>query len=114
MPSRLVRRSCRGSSCEVPQRAIGRDTVGAMRSGAVLGYQALVTGLLARIRGELAEASAVGPGDVRAILTGGLSAAPWAGGIDGVDVIDPLLTLRGLVLLHAEVTGGRPLPLGLA
>lgn len=99
---------------EVPQRAIGRDTVAAMRSGAILGYQALVAGLLARIRGELAEASAVAPGDVRAVLTGGLSAAPWARGIDGVDAIEPLLTLRGLVLLHAEVTGGRPLPLGLA
>src|SRR5688572_10819428 len=40
----------------VPDRAIGRDTVSAMQSGAVLGYQALTTGLLTRIRRELAEA----------------------------------------------------------
>ena len=33
-----------------PDRAIGRDTVTAIQSGTVLGYQALVTGLLARIR----------------------------------------------------------------
>ena len=44
-----------------PDRAIGRDTVSAMQSGAVLGYQALAAGLLARIRRELADASDVPP-----------------------------------------------------
>ena len=97
-----------------PDRAIGRDTVGAMRSGAILGYQALVAGLLTRIRAELAEASAVAPEDVRAILTGGLSAAPWARQIPGIDAIDPDLTLKGLAILHAEVSGGEPLEAGLA
>jgi pantothenate kinase type III len=47
------------------------------------------------------------------ILTGGLSAAPWARAIDGVDAIDPELTLKGLAILHAEVSGGQPLELGL-
>jgi type III pantothenate kinase len=92
-----------------PDRAIGRDTVAAMQSGTVFGYQALATGLLARLRAELAEASGVTPADVRGILTGGLSAAPWARGVDGVDVIDPDLTLKGLAILHAEVAGGHPL-----
>jgi len=32
----------------------------------------------------------------KVILTGGLSQATWASAIPGVDVIDPLLTLRGL------------------
>ena len=45
-----------------PDRAIGRDTVSAMQSGTVFGYQALATGLLARIRRELAETSDVAPG----------------------------------------------------
>ncbi len=45
----------------VPDRAIGRDTVTAMQSGTVLGYHALVTGLLARIRRELADANGVAP-----------------------------------------------------
>ena len=40
-----------------PDRAIGRDTVSAMQSGTVFGYQSLVTGLLTRIRRELADAS---------------------------------------------------------
>jgi len=98
----------------VPDRAIGRDTVTAMRSGTVLGHHALVTGLLARIRRELAEANGVTPGDVRAILTGGLSAAPWAATLTDIDAIDPDLTLKGLAILHAEVGGGEPLELGLA
>jgi type III pantothenate kinase len=97
-----------------PDRAIGRDTVSAMQSGTVFGYQALATGLLARLRRELADVAKVAPADVRAILTGGLSAAPWAAALDGVDVIDPELTLRGLAILHAELTGGERLELGLS
>jgi type III pantothenate kinase len=96
-----------------PDRAIGRDTPSAIQAGTVLGYQALVTGLLARIRRELADANGIAPSDVRAILTGGLSLAPWARGIDGVDAIDPDLTLKGLAIVHAEVTGGEPLRLEL-
>ncbi len=96
-----------------PDRAIGRDTVSAMQSGTIFGYQALATGLLARIRRELADASDVEPIEVRAILTGGLSAAPWAKDLPGIDAIDPELTLRGLAILHAEVAGGERLELGL-
>jgi type III pantothenate kinase len=96
-----------------PDRAIGRDTVSAMQAGTVFGYQALATGLLDRVRRELADASGVAPGEVRAILTGGLSAAPWARSLDGIDAIDPDLTLKGLAILHAEVGGGEPLELGL-
>lgn len=96
-----------------PDRAIGRDTVSAMQSGTIFGYQALVTGLLTRIRRELADASGVSPGEVRAIVTGGLSAAPWARALEGIDAIDPDLTLKGLAILHAEVAGGQPLELGL-
>ena len=97
-----------------PDRAIGRDTVSAMQAGTIFGYQALAAGLLARVRVELADANDVAPADVRAILTGGLSAAPWARALDGIDVIDPDLTLKGLAILHAEVGGGEPLRLGLA
>ena len=97
-----------------PDRAIGRDTVSAMQSGTIFGYQALAAGLLARVRVELADANDVAPADVRAILTGGLSAAPWARSLEGIDAIDPDLTLKGLAILHAEVGGGEPLRLGLA
>ncbi|HEY7131275.1 MAG TPA: type III pantothenate kinase [Candidatus Limnocylindrales bacterium] len=96
-----------------PDRAIGRDTAASIQSGAVLGHEALANGLLARLRVELAETSGVGPADVHVVLTGGLSAAPWARGIDGVEAIDPELTLKGLAILRAEVSGGQPLELGL-
>jgi type III pantothenate kinase len=96
-----------------PDRAIGRDTVSAMQSGTIFGYQALAVGLLARVRRELADADHLEPTDVKAVLTGGLSAAPWARNLDGVDAIDPDLTLKGLAILHAEVLGGERLELGL-
>ncbi|MFP5343587.1 MAG: type III pantothenate kinase [Candidatus Limnocylindria bacterium] len=96
-----------------PDRAIGRDTVSAMQAGAVIGYQSLTVGLLERLRRELADSAGVPPSEVRAILTGGLSAAPWAASLAGIDAIDPDLTLRGLAILHAEVTGGERLGLGL-
>jgi pantothenate kinase type III len=85
-----------------------------MQSGTIFGYQALAIGLLERVRGELAATADVEPRDVKAILTGGLAAAPWAADLDGIDAIDPELTLKGLAILHSEVSGGTPLELGLA
>jgi type III pantothenate kinase len=82
-----------------PTHAIGRDTVSAMQSGAVIGYIGLVRELLAAIRSELAAEGGPPP---RVIATGGLSAAAWASDIPGIDVVDPLLTLRGLAIMHAE------------
>lgn len=96
-----------------PDRAIGRNTIQAIQAGSIFGYQALAAGLLERVRGELAEASGVAPAEVKAILTGGLSASPWVGALRGIDAIDPELTLKGLAILHAEVGGGERLELGL-
>lgn len=96
-----------------PDRAIGRDTVSAMQAGTIFGYQALAAGLLSRVRRELADLAGVAPGGVHAVLTGGLSVAPWAQALDGVEAIDPDLTLKGLAILHAEVSGGEPLALRL-
>ncbi len=97
-----------------PDRAIGRDTVAAIQSGAVLGYQALVAGVLSRIRRELADAGDVSVGDVHVVLTGGLATLPWTGALEGIEAIDPELTLKGLAILHAEVAGGQPLELPLS
>jgi type III pantothenate kinase len=96
-----------------PDRVIGRDTVAAMQAGSVLGYQALVAGLVGRMRREVADQLGIPAAGVRTILTGGLSAGAWAAGIDGIEVVDPDLTLKGLAILHAEVAGGEPLALGL-
>jgi hypothetical protein len=91
-----------------PDRVIARDTVGAIQAGTVIGYQALVAGLVARARAELADAAGLAPERVHVILTGGVAAAPWARDVAGIDLIDPDLTLRGLAILHAEVAGGDP------
>lgn len=73
---------------EAPGAAIGRDTVSAMQSGAVLGYASLVDGLVARIRTELG---------VRAycVATGGL-VERFAPLCTSFDRVDSALTLRGL------------------
>lgn len=85
-----------------PERVIGRDTVSAIQAGAVVGYQELAAGLLDRTRSELAAEQGLEPGRIPAILTGGLSGAPWARGIRGIDAIEPDLTLHGLAMLYAE------------
>jgi type III pantothenate kinase len=85
-----------------PERVIGRDTVSAMQSGAVIGHIGLANELIHRTRAELAAQSPEGS-RIHVVLTGGLSNEPWAREVRGIDTIDPLLTIRGLVLLHAEV-----------
>jgi type III pantothenate kinase len=112
----LARRTAKLPRVELrsPDRAIGRDTASAIQSGAVLGYQALVAGLLVRIRRELADAGDQTPADVHVVLTGGHSGGPWAAALEGVAAVDPDLTLKGLAILHAEVAGGQPLQLNLS
>jgi type III pantothenate kinase len=85
-----------------PARVIGTDTVSALRSGAVIGHIGLVSELIHRTRMELA-AQSPEASRIHVVLTGGLSNEPWVKEIRGVDAVDPLLTIRGLVLLHAEV-----------
>ena len=73
-----------------------------MQSGAVIGHIGLVNELVHRTRAELAAQSPAGA-RIHVILTGGLSNEAWAKEIRGIDSIDPSLTIRGLVLFHAEV-----------
>ena len=89
----------------LPDGMIGRDTASAIRVGTVLGHRTMIEGILGRIRRELAAGAGIAPHEVRAILTGGLSALPWARTIEGLDGIDPDLTLKGLIHFHRSVTG---------
>jgi type III pantothenate kinase len=89
----------------MPEHAIGRDTVAAMQSGAVIGHSGMILVLLRAISDELAIGGGPPP---KVILTGGLSSTDWAQAIPGVDVIDPYLTLEGLVLLDKEVPATQP------
>jgi len=75
-----------------PRALIGKSTVEAIRSGVIYGFAAQVDGMLARLRDQLGEETA-------AIATGGLAGAivPFC---ELIDEVDPLLTLRGLRLIH--------------
>ena len=87
-----------------PPRAIGTNTVHTMQSGLVLGFAALVEGLVARLKGEM-----LGPEEtqqaVKVIATGGLVEVITPE-TRAIDVVDPLLTLKGLRLIH-ELNGFR-------
>ena len=76
-----------------PSSAVGRSTRDAMLSGAVHGYRGLVKEILAQIRSE-----AFPKKRPRIIATGG-DAELIAGRVGLFDIVDPLLTLRGLLVI---------------
>ena len=80
---------------ELPSHVLGRDTVSAIQSGVVRGHILAVSGLIRLAAAEVAVAGGPRPG---VILTGGFAAAGWAAAIEGVDVRDPDLLLRGLAM----------------
>jgi type III pantothenate kinase len=73
-----------------PSTAVGRSTRDAMLSGAVHGYRGLVKEILAEIRSE-----AFPKKRPRIVATGG-DAELIAARVGLFDIVDPLLTLRGL------------------
>ncbi|GAC1352626.1 MAG: type III pantothenate kinase [Polyangiales bacterium] len=75
-----------------PARAIGKNTQHAMQSGLFYGYVALVDGMVARLRGEIAY-------EVRVIATGGL-ARLIAPASTTIEEVDDDLTLVGLRILY--------------
>ena len=82
-----------------PQRVVGTDTVGAMQSGVVWGYVALIEGLIARIKAERGAPMTV-------IATGGV-ASLFHGATTAIDHFDPDLTIRGLLEIHRRNTAAR-------
>jgi type III pantothenate kinase len=79
---------------ERTQAVIGKDTEPGMRSGLFWGYIGLVEGLVARIKEEYGMPMTV-------IATGGI-AAVFFKQTPAIDFLDPDLTIRGLVLIHAR------------
>ncbi|MEM1319045.1 MAG: type III pantothenate kinase [Bacteroidota bacterium] len=80
---------------QVPESAIGKNTIHAIQAGTMLGYIGMVTHLLQYIKEELSAP------DCKVVATGGLSSVlkPLS---TQFDRIDPLLTLDGLVLIDAQ------------
>jgi type III pantothenate kinase len=89
----LAHRAMRLPAVELtkPLHVIGRNTVGSLQSGVVLGHAAMVEGMLLRIGEEM------GPATV--ILTGDF-AETVAPAIRTRNVLDPALTLQGLRLIY--------------
>lgn len=79
---------------ERTQAVIGKDTEPAMRSGLYWGYIGLIEGLVSRIKAEYGE-------PMQVIATGGLASIFYKQ-TPAIDFIDPDLTIRGLVLIHAR------------
>jgi len=77
---------------ELPESAIGKDTVHAIQAGILLGYTHMVEGMIARIKKELG-------GEVKVIATGGLSSILHNLAED-FDIIDRTLTLDGMRLIY--------------
>ena len=75
-----------------PKAVIGKDTISALLSGAVLGHVALVEGLIARIRAELGSPAIV-------VATGEL-ASLVAEQTDCIDRVEPWLAHVGLRLFY--------------
>ncbi|HNR31954.1 MAG TPA: type III pantothenate kinase [Candidatus Hydrogenedentes bacterium] len=76
----------------VPPSVIGRDTIANIRSGLTYGYADLVDGLVRRMGREM-------QCEPTTVATGGL-AELIADLTDTIDVVDPLLTLKGLRLVY--------------
>jgi len=78
-----------------PENVIGRNTVTNMQSGIVYGYIGQVNYLVERMKHELNAPNA------KVIATGGLSLLV-AEESKAIDVLDGLLTLKGLCLIYAK------------
>lgn len=78
----------------VPPTVIGRDTVSNIRSGLTYGYADLVDGLIGRMGREM-------ECEITAVATGGL-AESVAEIAQRIDVVDPLLTLKGLRIVYEK------------
>ena len=78
-----------------PESVIGKNTVSNMQSGIVFGYIGQINYLVERMKKEL------GAPDAKVIATGGL-AVLVAGESNVIDVMDGLLTLKGLRLIYQK------------
>ena len=78
-----------------PESVIGRNTVSNMQSGIVYGYIGQIEYLVKRMKAEL------GSADTKVIATGGL-AVLVADDSKAIDILDGLLTLKGLRLIYEK------------
>ncbi len=80
-----------------PASIIGKTTVQAMKSGILYGYGAMIDGLVGGIRAEMTRSGEA----VKVVATGGMAGIiePFT---TTIDLIDPLLTLKGLEIIYKK------------
>jgi type III pantothenate kinase len=76
-----------------PDKAVADNTVGAMQAGVMYGFSGLADNIILKIKQEIGEA--------RVIATGGMSDV-IAGDSHTIEVVDKLLTLRGLQMIYEK------------
>ncbi len=76
-----------------PDTAIGQSTEGAILAGAAIGYRGMVRGILDSLRKELTH------GDRAVVVATGGDSEWIVKGIEGIQAVDPDLTLHGLRLV---------------
>ena len=77
-----------------PLKAIGSNTVDAIKSGLLFGYGAMVDGLIRKLSAEFLDTPHV-------LATGGM-AELISRYSEAIQTVDPMLTLKGLFLLHEK------------
>ena len=82
-----------------PDQVIGKDTIGNICSGLTYGYADMVDGLVRRMAAEMTEKPTV-------VATGGF-AKTMAQAATQIDVVDSLLTLKGLKAVYEKNQGTR-------
>lgn len=75
-----------------PKRVIGRDTISSMQSGIIYGFIGQVDGIVKRMTQEFPEKPKV-------VATGGLAALLVADS-ETLEIVNPLLTLEGLLIIY--------------
>jgi type III pantothenate kinase len=95
----LSRRAARLMNVELlnPGTVIGKNTTQAMQAGAIYGFAGQVDGIVGRMREELG-------GTAVTVATGGLASLIFEQS-ESLDHLDPLLTLRGLNIIHRRNSG---------
>lgn len=89
-------------SLKEPRTALGKSTIGAMRSGAIFGYRGLVREIIAQINAEQFPR-----GKVKVVATGGY-ARLIAARLPEIQAVHPDLTLEGLRVVANLNSGARP------
>lgn len=81
-------------SLEAPKSVIGKNTIDAMQSGAILGYASMIDGMIDKIEAELGEKTTV-------VATGGLSKCIIENCTHDI-IYDKDMLLRGLWILYEK------------